>query len=127
MRFREQRCYDGDAKGARGGAVATKRRHERDALLLQPSPVLVVAEVMPVCHHAANFDFAVARERHTTRFAFGRLFLLTRQATDGSRTQSLSTRMKRGAAFIVLKPNLRRVARLLLKDAETPLTSGKPF
>ena len=32
------------------------------AVRSQPSRVLVVEEVMPVCHHAARVDFAVARK-----------------------------------------------------------------
>ena len=39
---------------------------------------------------------------------------------------TISIWMKRRATFIVLKPHLRRMAGLLLKDGQTPLTSGKP-
>ena len=49
MRFREQCCYDGvDVRAVRS----------------QPSRVLVVEEVMLMCHHVARFDFVMAPKGH---------------------------------------------------------------
>ena len=118
MRFREtpNACYE-------------RRRCSR-AVRSQPSRVLVVEEVMLMCHHVARSDFVVARKglaRPCNEVCFWLLILPHASENRRVANAAISIWMKRRAAFIVLKPHLGRTARRLLKDGETPLRSGKPF
>ena len=100
------------------------------AVRSQPLRVLVVEEVMLMCHHVARFDFAVARKglaRPCNEVCFWLLILPHASENRRVANAAISIWMKRRAAFIVLKPHLGRTARRLLKDGETPLRSGKPF
>jgi hypothetical protein len=82
---------------------------------------------MHVCHHAASLGFAVARKGRAP-LRRGPLLVagsLARRETDGPQATKISTSMKGSAKFIVPSLYLRWVARLLLKDGQTPLKERK--
>ena len=101
-----------------------------------PDMPFFLFSVLSQCDHnlrrfllAASFDFAVARKGHPRPYNEVCFWSLILPHASGNRrvaNPTISIWMKRRATFIVLKPHLRRMAGLLLKDGQTPLTSGKP-
>jgi hypothetical protein len=91
-------------------------------------PIPVAGEVMPVCHHAASVDFAVAREgcaRPAARPLWGARSPSRASRNRRAASPAISTWMKRSAKFIVPSLYLRRMAALLLQDGQTPFKERK--